>query len=216
MYVFLYSVNNIINVSKKFKFVFSLNYILSNHIYILSNHIYILSNRFYIVSNRINIGLKSLSNVFNTEQYFFQTFVLSQKFPLCTALHPGTTLNCDWCNQRVPSTLVSGPGGSYSPEPFCPHYCLSGDLMLVQVDRPLGSTTPILEPGLEEVWGGRRLVAVITHIGQGSASQGGHCGGYILDGEVWWKLESLGDRIPVVENPFLTAYCIFINCIKKN
>ena len=73
-------------------FVFSLNYILSNHMYILSNHMYILSNhiyklsnRFFILSNRVNIGLKSMSNVFNTEQFFSSNFVLSQKFPFCTA-----------------------------------------------------------------------------------------------------------------------------------
>ena len=52
-------------------FVFSLNHILSNHIYTLSNRFYTLSNRFYTLSNIVNIGLKSLSNVFNTEQYLF-------------------------------------------------------------------------------------------------------------------------------------------------
>ena len=66
------------NVSKTFMFLFLLNYTLSNHIYILSNH-------FYILRNHVNSRLKSLSNVTNTEQYFFQKFVLSQKFPLCSA-----------------------------------------------------------------------------------------------------------------------------------
>ena len=59
-------------------FVFSLDYILSNHIYIICKYIYILSNRFYILSNHVNIGLKSLSNVSNTEQKFVQKRVFSQ------------------------------------------------------------------------------------------------------------------------------------------
>ena len=93
---FSFSVNfkfNIVHLMQKFNMgflnvlVFSLNYILSNHIYILSNHNYILSNCFYILSNRVNIELKFLSDVFNIEQYFFQNFVLSQKLPLCTILY---------------------------------------------------------------------------------------------------------------------------------
>ena len=73
----------------------------------------------------------------------------------------------------------------------------------MQLSRPAGVTTAILEPALEEVWGGRRLVAVATHIGRGSSKDGGHWRTYIRDGEVWWRLDSLGDRRPVVENPFL-------------
>ena len=80
---------------------------------------------------------------------------------------------------------------------------IAGRLLLVQVSRQPGVTTALLEPALEEVWGGRRLVAVATHIGQGSARAGGHWRTYVLDGEVWWRLESLGDRRPVIENPFL-------------
>ena len=100
--------STIYKMFQKFMFVFSLNSTLSNHIYILSNHIYILSNRFYIVSNRVNIGLKSLCNVFNTEQYFFQNFVSSQKFPLCSVCTCLTacTRSIFLCSMRKASTRV--------------------------------------------------------------------------------------------------------------
>ena len=74
-----YKVSTIYKMFQKTLFVFSLDYILSNYIYILSNHIYILSNRFFILSNRVNIWLKSLSNVFNTKQYFFSNLCFVTK-----------------------------------------------------------------------------------------------------------------------------------------
>ena len=44
--------------------------ILRKHSYKLANHICTLSKRFYILSKHVNIELKSLSNVSNTEKYF--------------------------------------------------------------------------------------------------------------------------------------------------
>jgi len=68
-----------------------------------------------------------------------------------------------------------------------------------------GITTPILEPAGEAVWGGRRVVAALTHIGGGSKAGGGHWRAYVLEGEVWWRVDSLpvGGEKPVQENPFL-------------
>ena len=80
--------------------------------------------------------------------------------------------------------------------------------MLVQVTRArtasMNVTTSLLEPGLEEVWEGRRLVAVACHEGGGGGDTtgGGHWVCYIQQREVWWRLESLPPRA-VQENPFL-------------
>ena len=81
----------------------------------------------------------------------------------------------------------------------------TGSLLLVRVSRNLGISTTILEPASEPVWGGRRVVAVLTHIGRGGQYTGGHWRAYVREGEVWWRVDSLpaGGEIPVQENPFL-------------
>ena len=80
-----------------------------------------------------------------------------------------------------------------------------GSLLLVGLSRAQGITTTILEPTEDPVWGGRRVVAVLTHIGMGSSSTGGHWRAYVREGEVWWKVDSLpvGREVSVQENPFL-------------
>ena len=45
---------------------------------------------------------------------------------------------------------------------------------MVQVSRPPGVTTQLLEPREEEVWGGMRLVCVMTHSGAGNRMASGH------------------------------------------
>lgn len=73
---------------------------------------------------------------------------------------------------------------------------------MVQVSRPLGVTTYLQEPAREEVWGGKRLVAVVTHTGGGSREEGGHWRTYVCLDETWWKLDS-APVSAVKENPFL-------------
>jgi hypothetical protein len=87
---------------------------------------------------------------------------------------------------------------------------LPGELLLVQVtngqDLEQGQiSTQLREPAKEEEWGGRRLVSVITHSGQGSNAGGGHYVTYVREDETWWRVDSLPQKASI-ENPFLMQH----------